>query len=250
MEVTSRSLDSTPITVLPGATSPPSAISPPATATPWSRPARFRSSSPSSRTTRIFGRILDMLDAVVMVGGADLDPRRDGFMLHPSVRPLDRRREEFDRKLMGMIVASPDARVRHRRRHAVAERHARRQPVPPHPRGPARGAAPLRPDGSRPSPRPGGRDGLADGAGLRRGRDPRQQHAPHGGRRSRARLRRHRPMPRRRRRGHRKHRRELVRPGHPVPSRRPTPPRPWTCGSSRNSSPAWQARNSSMRLVA
>ena len=50
------------------------------------------------------GRILDMLDAVVMIGGADLDPRRDGFMLHPSIRPLDRRREEFDRKLMGMIV--------------------------------------------------------------------------------------------------------------------------------------------------
>jgi putative glutamine amidotransferase len=49
-------------------------------------------------------RILDMLDAMVMVGGADLDPRRDGFMLHPSVRPMDRRREEFDRKLMGMIV--------------------------------------------------------------------------------------------------------------------------------------------------
>jgi putative glutamine amidotransferase len=49
-------------------------------------------------------RVLDLLDAVVMTGGADLDPRLDGFMLHPSVRPLDRRREEFDRKLMGMIV--------------------------------------------------------------------------------------------------------------------------------------------------
>lgn len=45
-------------------------------------------------------RILDLLDAVVLVGGADLDPRRDGFMLHPSVRTLDNRRETFDRRLM------------------------------------------------------------------------------------------------------------------------------------------------------
>lgn len=45
-------------------------------------------------------RILDLLDAVVLVGGADLDPRRDGFMMHPSVRTLDNRREQFDRRLM------------------------------------------------------------------------------------------------------------------------------------------------------
>jgi len=48
-------------------------------------------------------RMLDLLDGVVMVGGADLDPRRDGFMLHPSVRQLDSRREDFDRKLMRLI---------------------------------------------------------------------------------------------------------------------------------------------------
>ena len=45
-------------------------------------------------------RILDLLDGLVMVGGADLDPRRDGFMLHPSVRLLDSRRETFDRRLV------------------------------------------------------------------------------------------------------------------------------------------------------
>ena len=45
-------------------------------------------------------RILDLLDGLVMVGGADLDPRRDGFMLHPSVRLLDNRRETFDRRLV------------------------------------------------------------------------------------------------------------------------------------------------------
>ncbi len=48
--------------------------------------------------------MLDILDGVVMIGGADLDPRRDGFMLHPSVRTLDPRREEFDRTLMEHIT--------------------------------------------------------------------------------------------------------------------------------------------------
>jgi putative glutamine amidotransferase len=49
-------------------------------------------------------RLIDLLDGIVMVGGADLDPRRDGYMLHPSVRPLDQRREMFDRRLMNMIA--------------------------------------------------------------------------------------------------------------------------------------------------
>ena len=49
-------------------------------------------------------RVLNVLDGVVLVGGADLDPRRDGYMLHPSVRLLDARREEFDRMLMGMVA--------------------------------------------------------------------------------------------------------------------------------------------------
>ncbi len=45
-------------------------------------------------------RILDVLDGLLMVGGADLDPRRDGFMLHPSLHLLDPRREDFDRMLI------------------------------------------------------------------------------------------------------------------------------------------------------
>ena len=49
-------------------------------------------------------RVLDQLDGFVMVGGADLDPRRDGFMLHPSIRLLDERREEFDRMLIRQIA--------------------------------------------------------------------------------------------------------------------------------------------------
>lgn len=48
-------------------------------------------------------RILGMLDGMVMVGGADLDPRRDGFMLHPSIRLLESRRETFDRRLIRLI---------------------------------------------------------------------------------------------------------------------------------------------------
>ena len=47
--------------------------------------------------------IVQRLDGFVMVGGADLDPRRDGFMLHPSVRPMDSRRESFDRNLIRVI---------------------------------------------------------------------------------------------------------------------------------------------------
>lgn len=50
------------------------------------------------------GRILDLVDGVILVGGADLDPRRDGYMLHPTVRPLANRRETFDRMLMDKVA--------------------------------------------------------------------------------------------------------------------------------------------------
>jgi putative glutamine amidotransferase len=49
-------------------------------------------------------RVLETLDGFVMIGGQDLDPRRDGFMLHPSVRSMDRRREVFDRMLIRLIA--------------------------------------------------------------------------------------------------------------------------------------------------
>jgi putative glutamine amidotransferase len=49
-------------------------------------------------------RLLDRLDGVVLGGGADLDPRPDGFMLHPSIRLLDRRREHFDRLLVRLAA--------------------------------------------------------------------------------------------------------------------------------------------------
>lgn len=49
-------------------------------------------------------QVLDTLDGVVLIGGADLDPRRDGFMLHTSVRLLEPRREDFDRRLMDLVA--------------------------------------------------------------------------------------------------------------------------------------------------
>jgi putative glutamine amidotransferase len=48
--------------------------------------------------------VLDRLDGFVLIGGTDLDPRRDGFMLHPSMRLLDPRREDFDRRLIERIA--------------------------------------------------------------------------------------------------------------------------------------------------
>ncbi|MCL2743038.1 MAG: gamma-glutamyl-gamma-aminobutyrate hydrolase family protein [Planctomycetaceae bacterium] len=49
-------------------------------------------------------QILETVDGVVLVGGADLDPMKDGYMRHPSVKLLDERREIFDRFLMDKIA--------------------------------------------------------------------------------------------------------------------------------------------------
>ncbi len=48
-------------------------------------------------------RVLDLLQGFVLAGGGDLDPRRDGYQMHSSVRPMDVRREDFDRMLMRNI---------------------------------------------------------------------------------------------------------------------------------------------------
>jgi putative glutamine amidotransferase len=59
---------------------------------------------PPSECEEDVARVLDLLDGFVMIGStADLDPRRDGFQLHSSVRLMDQRREEFDRMLVRMI---------------------------------------------------------------------------------------------------------------------------------------------------
>lgn len=49
-------------------------------------------------------RVLDLLDGFVLVGGADLDPRNDGYMMHSSIRPMDPRRENYDRRLAASIA--------------------------------------------------------------------------------------------------------------------------------------------------
>jgi putative glutamine amidotransferase len=48
--------------------------------------------------------VLDLLEGMVLGGGADLDPRHEGFMVHPSQRLLDSRREQFDRMLVRLIA--------------------------------------------------------------------------------------------------------------------------------------------------
>ncbi len=48
--------------------------------------------------------VLCRIDGLIMIGGADLDPRRDGYMRHPTVRPMDPRREDFDRKIMQIVT--------------------------------------------------------------------------------------------------------------------------------------------------
>jgi putative glutamine amidotransferase len=58
---------------------------------------------PPQKDEEDLNRVLDLLDGMVMIGGADLDPQNDGFMLHPSVRTLDPRREQFDRLLMRLV---------------------------------------------------------------------------------------------------------------------------------------------------
>ncbi len=49
-------------------------------------------------------RAVELLDGVLLIGGADLDCRRDGYMLHPSMRILDARREDFDRRLISLAA--------------------------------------------------------------------------------------------------------------------------------------------------
>ena len=49
-------------------------------------------------------QMMDHLDGCLLIGGGDLDPRNDGFMLHPSIKTLDPRREHFDRRLAYEII--------------------------------------------------------------------------------------------------------------------------------------------------
>jgi len=48
--------------------------------------------------------VLQRVDGMIMVGGPDLDPQRDGFMRHASVRVMEPRREDSDRAMVRMIA--------------------------------------------------------------------------------------------------------------------------------------------------
>lgn len=49
-------------------------------------------------------QVLNTLDGIVLSGGGDLDCRHDGYMIHPSMRLLDDRRDQFDRMLMRLVA--------------------------------------------------------------------------------------------------------------------------------------------------
>ena len=48
--------------------------------------------------------ILDMLSGVVMTGGLDLDPRRNGMQITNAVQPMAARREDCDRFVLNQVV--------------------------------------------------------------------------------------------------------------------------------------------------
>lgn len=47
--------------------------------------------------------ILDMVCGVILTGGADMDPRRNGQPMSAAVNPMSPRREDFDRYLLAKI---------------------------------------------------------------------------------------------------------------------------------------------------
>ncbi|MCS6850677.1 MAG: gamma-glutamyl-gamma-aminobutyrate hydrolase family protein [Gemmataceae bacterium] len=47
---------------------------------------------------------LDRLDGVVLCGGLDLDPKKQGLPSHPAVQPIADRRDDFDRLLIQRIL--------------------------------------------------------------------------------------------------------------------------------------------------
>jgi putative glutamine amidotransferase len=48
--------------------------------------------------------LLDRLDGIILSGGLDLDPRRQGLPSHPAVQPLPERRDEHDRLLVRRVL--------------------------------------------------------------------------------------------------------------------------------------------------
>ena len=50
-------------------------------------------------------QVVERLDAIILTGGDDLDPKRLGMTPHPSIKPALPRREDSDRLLLKLAVA-------------------------------------------------------------------------------------------------------------------------------------------------
>ena len=59
---------------------------------------------PPSADADAIAQILDHCDGCMLIGGGDLDSRNDGFMLHAASKPMETRRESFDRCLAREIA--------------------------------------------------------------------------------------------------------------------------------------------------
>jgi putative glutamine amidotransferase len=49
--------------------------------------------------------MLDRLDGIILSGGLDMDPKKQGLASHPAVQPMPERREENDRLLVPLVVS-------------------------------------------------------------------------------------------------------------------------------------------------
>ena len=60
---------------------------------------------PPTRDISAIEAVLNRVDGVVLCGGADLDPEKDGWQRHSTTRLMDTGRESFDRVLVQKIKA-------------------------------------------------------------------------------------------------------------------------------------------------
>ena len=60
--------------------------------------------APPLETEDAINQVLDMLDGFILCGGGDLDPRKDGFMVHETMSLMAGKREVFDRMIMSLTA--------------------------------------------------------------------------------------------------------------------------------------------------
>ena len=59
---------------------------------------------PPCLSERDLDQLLETIDGIVMIGGGDLNPVNDGYIMHNFVRAMHERRETFDRMLMDRVA--------------------------------------------------------------------------------------------------------------------------------------------------